>query len=93
MIVMVPRPIEQPTPLELRVSFLVVRADGSSKRFEQFGMKPPPDQYSWGPGNHYASSGEVLIPVDPWTAVKTHMCTFEELQLPESARALLNIIK
>lgn len=93
MIILISRPAERPSPLELSVLYVVVREDGSSKRFMSMARPGRDDPYSWGPGNHHASSGEVLVPVDPWTAVKLFMCTFEELQLPEGARALLNIIK
>jgi len=87
------RPVEQPQPLEVRVMYVVLRNDGYAKRFDTIGKPLKDDSSYWQAGNHYPNPGEVLIPVDPWTAIKTHMCTFEELQLPEGARALLNIIK
>lgn len=92
MITAIEVPVQTQRPLELKVMYLVVRTDGHSKRFTFLGQKSQDDS-AWAVSNHYPSGGEVLIPVDPWTAVKTHMCTFEELQLPDGARALLNIVK
>lgn len=92
MISIINNPPLTPPPLELHVHYIVIRADGYSKRFNFLGQKRS-DDGPWTQNGHHPSSGEVLIPVDPWTAVKTNMCSFDELQLSEGARALLNIIK
>lgn len=87
------RPVERPVSLELEVRYMVTRADGACKQFEAL---TPEDKrspiYTWGFGNQHAGGNLVLVPVDPWTAIKLGMVTFEELQLPEGARALINMI-
>lgn len=64
MITCIQVPGSSPPPLELHVHYLVVRADGWSKRFQCIGRKVPEDS-TWSDTNHYPSAGEVLIPVDP----------------------------
>lgn len=83
------RPAEYPIQLELEVRYLVTRADGASKSFNS--LTSEKNECTWGYGNQHASGNQVLITVDPWTAIKLGMVTFEELQLPESARALINM--
>jgi hypothetical protein len=86
-------PVAPPAHGELGVVYVVVRADGQSKKFETLGpdaTRNHPAKWEW--GAHMPSPASLTVPVDPWTAIKTGMCTFEELQLPEGAKALFNLI-
>lgn len=83
-----------PAHIEVSTAYIVIRGDGMTKVFDtlhggdysmwqtlsmQYGPKLKPDT--------------ILIPLDMFSAVRLGLVTVDELELPEGAKALINIIK
>lgn len=92
-VISAPAPV-LPAHIAFSTAYVVVRGDGKVKIFDTLN------------GNGYClwqeisqqyganlSHDTILIPLDMFTAVRLGLVTVEELELPEGAKALLNIIK
>lgn len=84
-----------PAHVSFSSAYVVVRGDGKVKIFDT--LHGPSPMYAWQElSMQYGAnlnSDTILIPLDMFSAVRLGLVTVEELQLPEGAKALLNIIK
>lgn len=93
MVTPAPAPV-QPAHINFTTAYIVVRGDGMVKIFDNLlSMStsmwcPLANQY--GPTLNHET---ILIPLDMFSAVRLGLVSVEELELPEGAKALLNIIK
>lgn len=93
------------THIEFEYRYFVVRGDGATKVFDSLWERVDPTKppKPWTPAGHMGfhptnSSGfgnlpVIDIPIDMFTALRLGLIEFNELELPEGFRALLNIIK
>lgn len=84
-----------PAHVSFTSAYVVVRGDGMVKIFDS--LNGVSSYNMWGPlSQQYGpnlNSDTILIPLDMFSAVRLGLVTVDELQLPEGAKALLNIIK
>jgi hypothetical protein len=97
----VPPPVPVYVPnVEVEVNYVVVRGDGQCKIF---GSLNQPSYSPWNYLGHQVSASNgsalhftpnlILIPLDLVTAHRLGLVCFEEMMLPEAARAFLSLIQ
>lgn len=87
-------PVPPPTSVEFETCYVVVRGDGLCKIFHELSTRGPPQVWSKLADKYLSDYNmRIHIPVDILTAVYLGLIEFDELQLPEGTRALLNLIK
>lgn len=98
-VVPAPAPV-QPSHINFTTAYVVVRNDGLVKIFDTLmsGADPKENwdalQNKYMLGNSQRITHEtILIPLDIFSAVRLGLVSMHELDLPEGAKALLNIIK
>lgn len=88
-----PRPVFDKT-VSLEVQYFVVRGNGDVKLFSSLNEV----SYDvWTPINMKAvphpHNPTILVPLDAMSALRLGLVKFDELDLPETARAFINMIK
>lgn len=93
-----PAPVA-PAHVSFTTAYIVVRGDGLVKIFDTL-LAPGDDLWS-SLSTKYVQSANgrlldhetILIPLDIFSACRLGLVSMDELELPEGAKALLNIIK
>lgn len=88
-----PRPVYS-NSVNVEVRYVVIRGNGDAKVFDTLDSA---GHDSWGPmfqkPPHVSSLPTITIPVDIFTATRLGLVNFNELELPEGMKALINMIK
>lgn len=89
-----PRPV-LPAHIAFSTAYVVVRGDGKVKVFDTLygGEYQVWDTLANKQGANMFTADTILIPLDLLTATRLGLVSVEDLELPEGAKALLNIIK